>query len=147
MPASTVETNTSLSFLMYDEAAKGTYNKLTNISDYPDMGSDPEALEVTNLTDTMQRFIKGIKASGSLAFNAYYIKSEYQKLAALEGKTILYALWFGGTVAEGGAVTPTGDDGKLSFTGQLSVRITGGGTNEPRKMAISIMPNSAITFA
>ena len=42
-------------------------------------------------------------------------------------------------------MTPTGTDGKFSFDGQLSVRVTGGGVNEVRGMAITIAPSTPIT--
>ena len=145
MAANTNETNTSLSYLMYKPTSKEAYEKLLDITDYPDMGSDPESLEVTTLTDRMQRFNAGIKASGALAFNANYIHDVYAKLAALEGQTLPYALWFGASTSTG-KDTPSGEDGKFEFNGQLSVHLTGGGTNEVRKMAISIQPSSEIKF-
>ena len=64
----------------------------------------------------------------------------------MEGKTTSFAVWFGGSTASG-VTTPTGDDGKFSFDGQLTVRVTGAGTNEVRTMAISIMPSTEIAFA
>ena len=147
MAASTVETNSSKTYLMYKpEAGKETYNKLIDITDFPDLGSDPEALEVTTLSDLQQRFIAGIKASGALAFNTNYKHDDYKKLADLEGKTTSFAVWFGGSTAAG-VTTPTGDDGKFAFDGQLTVRVSGAGTNEVRKMAISIMPSTAIVFS
>ena len=139
MAASTVETNSSKTYLMYKpEAGKETYNKLIDITDFPDLGSDPEALEVTTLSDLQQRFIAGIKASGALAFNTNYKHDDYKKLADLEGKTTSFAVWFGGSTAA---------DGKFAFDGQLTVRVSGAGTNEVRKMAISIMPSTEIAFA
>lgn len=147
MAASTTETNSSKTYLMYSEdASKETYKKAVDISDFPDLGSDPEALEVTTLSDIQQRFIPGIKSNGALAFNANYTHDDYAKLHAMEGKTYHWAVWFGGS-EEGGVTTPTGDDGKFAFDGKLTVRPSGAGTNEVRKMAISIMPSSAIVFA
>lgn len=147
MPASTGETNSSKTYLMYcEESDNGTYKKVIDITEFPDMGSDPEALEVTTLSDIQKRFIPGIKENGALAFGANYTHDDYAKLQQMEGKTIHYAVWFGGTEAAG-VTTPTGDDGKFAFDGQLTVRATGSGTNEARKMAISIMPSTAIVFS
>lgn len=148
MAASTGETNSSMSYLMYaEDSAPDTYKKLIDISDYPDLGSDPEALEITTLSDLQQRFIPGIKANSALAFNANYVRADYAKLAAMEGKTYHYAVWFGGTDNGDGTTTATGDDGKFAFDGKLTVRPSGSGTNEARKMAISIMPSTAIVFS
>ena len=54
-------------------------------------------------------------------------------------------MWFGGTET-GGAVTPTGSDGKFEFTGQLSVFPVGGGVNEVVGMTITIAPSTPITI-
>ena len=68
-----------------------------------------------------------------------------ERVKAKEGTEADYAVWFGGTET-GGAVTPTGSDGKFSFKGQLSVYPTGGGVNEVVGMNITIAPTSVITL-
>lgn len=147
MAKSVGETNSSMTFLMYaEDSAKETYKLLHDITDFPDMGGEPEALEVTNLTDRQKRFIPGIKENGALTFNASYTYDGYKKLAELEDKVGHYAVWFGGSV-EGTTVTPTGDDGKFAFDGRLTVRVSGAGTNEVRKMSITIMPETEIAFS
>lgn len=146
MAKSVGETNSSMTFLMHaEDASKETYKQLIDIIDIPDMGGDREALEVTNLTDIQQRFIPGIKTNSALTFNANYTYDGYKKLAALENKVGHYAVWFGGEVSDN-TVTPTGDDGKFAFDGRLSVRVSGAGTNEVRKMSITIMPETVINF-
>ena len=102
-------------------------------------------LETTTLSDKMQTYIPGIQSLDSLEFTANYTLEEYKKLKALEGTEKEFAVWFGGTEQEDGTVTPTGTEGKFSFKGQLSVRVTGGGVNEVRKMGITIAPTSVIT--
>ena len=49
-----------------------------------------------------------------------------------------------GTENTDGTVTPTDTEGKFSFDGQLSVRVTGGGVNEVRGMGITIAPTTVI---
>jgi hypothetical protein len=125
---------------------KGTgdaWEKLIDIKDYPDLGGAPEMLETTSLSNGGQTYIPGIKSNEALEFTANYTKEDYAKLKALEGVEGEYAVWFGGTVS-GKTVTPTGENGKFEFGGQLSVFVNGGGVNEVVGMTISIAPSSDI---
>ena len=114
----------------------GTYTKLVDIKDFPDLGGSPEMLETTTLSDGMQTYIAGIQSADALEFTANYDKAKYLELAELKDKTP-YAVYFG----EDGA------DGKFTFEGYLSVRVNGGGVNEVVGMTISIAPATAITAA
>lgn len=124
---------------------KGT-EKLVDIKSFPDLGGAPEMLETTTLSDGAQTFIPGIQTLEALTFEANYDKADYTKLLALEGVENEYAVWFGGT-EEGGVATPTGEEGKFSFSGKLSVFVTGGGVNEVVGMTITIAPSTKITMA
>lgn len=137
-------TSTYMTFLMHKEAGATDYEKLIDITDFPDLGSDPEMLETTTLSDRMQTFIMGIMGNEAMTFNTNYDKTGYMALKALSNEQD-YAVWFGGTEETDGTVTPTGAEGKFSFKGELSVRVTGGGVNEVRKMAITIAPTTVIT--
>ena len=137
-------TSTYKTFLMHGSGTTPTWSKLVDIKEFPDIGSDPEMLETTTLSDKMKTFIMGIQNNEGMNFNANYDKTDYQALKALEGKNEKYAVWFGGTVS-GGTVTPTGSEGKFSFEGELAVHVTGGSVNEVRGMAITIAPSTVIT--
>lgn len=132
-------------FLMM-ESAESKYEKLIDIKDFPDLGGSPEMLETTTLSDASQTYIHGIDSVDGLEFTANYTKEDYAKLLALKGQDKNYSVWLGGTVANGVA-TPTGDNGKFNFSGQLSVVVNGGGVNEVVGMTISIAPSSAIVVA
>jgi len=132
--------------LMHKQSAGGTYSKLIDIKEFPDLGGDPEMLETTTLSDNMQTYIAGIQSLDALAFTANYTLSDYKALQALEGKTESYAVWFGGTGA-GSEFTPTGADGKFEFDGQLTAYPTGGGVNEVVDLNISIAPTTPIKLA
>ena len=136
-------TSTYMTFLMHKKDS--TYEKLIDITEFPDLGTDPEMLETTTLSDRMQTFIMGIEGNEAMNFTTNYDKTGYTALKALKNKGEGFAVWFGGTEQEDGTVTPTGTEGKFSFKGQLSVRVTGGGVNEVRKMGITIAPTSVIT--
>lgn len=137
-------TSTYMTFLMHKKE-NADYEKLIDITEFPDLGTDPEMLETTTLSDRMQTFIMGIQGNEAMTFNTNYDHTGYMALKALKNKTEGYAVWFGGTENEEGTVTPTGEEGKFSFDGQLSARVTGGGVNEVRGMAITIAPSSVIT--
>ena len=136
-------TSTYMTFLMHKKEGSN-YEKLIDIRSFPDIGSDPEMLETTTLSDRMQTFIAGIMGSEAMVFETNYDHDGYLALKELKGKTEGYAVWFGGDEATDGTVTPTGSEGKFSFDGQLSVRVTGGGVNEVRGMSISIAPSTVI---
>ena len=120
-----------------------TYEKLTDIKSFPDLGGAPEMLETTTLSDSMQTYIPGIQNLDALEFGANYTKEDFTKLKALEGKEQYYAVWLGGT-GEGSTLTPTGSDGKFKFKGQLAVYPVGGGVNEVVDMNINIAPSTPI---
>ena len=121
-----------------------TYTKLIDIKDFPDLGGSPELLETTTLSDKMQTYIPGIQSNDALEFTTNYTKEDYDTLAALADTEGDYAVWFGGTEAEG-VVTPDGSNGKFSFKGKLSVHVNGGGVNEVVDMTITIVPSTVIT--
>ena len=138
-------TSTYKTFLMKGSGSTTpTYQKLVDITEFPDIGGEPELLDTTTLSDKMRTFILGIQNNEGMTFNANYDPADYQALKALEGVETPYAVWFGGTES-GGVVTPTGSEGKFSFNGQLSVRVNGGAVNEVRGMTITIAPTTVIT--
>lgn len=138
-------TSTYKTYLMHGTTSNNatTYEKLLDITDFPDLGGTPEMLETTTLSDAMKTFVMGIQEAEGLEFNANYDKTAYTALEALAGKTEKYAVYFG-TDSSG---NPDGSDGKFSFEGQLSVFVTGAGVNEVRKMTITIAPTTEIDFA
>ena len=137
-------TSTYMTFLMHKKET--AWEKLLDITEFPDLGGEPEMLETTTLSDNMQTYIPGVQSLDALEFTANYTKEDFTKLKALEGQECEFAVWFGGT-GEGGTLTPTGTDGKFEFTGQLSVFPVGGGVNEVVDMTVTIAPSTPITMA
>lgn len=121
------------------------YEKVIDIKEFPDLGGAPEMLETTTLSDRMQTYIPGIQSLDALEFTANYTLEGYKELKKLEGKEEEYAVWFGGKEVEE-SVTPTGDNGKFKFKGQLSVFPVGSGVNEVVEMTITIAPSTPITL-
>ena len=135
--------STYKSFLMTKKTS--TWEKLIDIKSFPDLGGSPELLETTTLSDAMATNIMGIQSMDALEFECNYSLADYTKLKALEGTIADYAVWLGGTVANGVA-TPNGSDGKFEFKGQLSVYVNGGGVNEVVNMTVSIVASTPITL-
>lgn len=138
-----MEISTYKTFLMTKET--NTWKKVIDIKEFPDLGGTPEMIEITTLSDKVQRNIPGVQSLDALEFTANYTLTEYKALKALEGIEKEFAVWFGGT-ENGDTVTPNGSDGKFKFKGQLSVYTNGGGTNEVVEMTISIAASSAIVI-
>lgn len=135
--------STYKTFLMMKK--EQTWEKVIDIKEFPDLGGAPELLETTTLSDKMQTNINGVQSLDALEFTANYTLDDYKKLQALEDTEHEYAVWFGGTET-GGVLTPTGDDGKYKFKGQLAVYINGAGTNEVVEMTISIASSTVISI-
>jgi hypothetical protein len=135
--------STYKSFLMHKKAT--AWEKLIDIKSFPDLGGAPELLETTTLSDGMTTNIMGIQSLDALEFECNYDLAKYTELKAMEGTESDFAVWLGGTVANGVA-TPTGSDGKFEFKGQLSVFVNGGGVNEVVSMTVSIAASTPITM-
>lgn len=129
-------------FLM-KKGSGSSYEKLIDIKSYPDLGGDPEMLDTTTLSNKMKTYIMGIQDAEKLEFTANYDWTEYQALLSDVGVQKDYAIWFGGTES-GGTLTPTGSAGKFTFSGQLALKVNGGGVNEVVNLTLSIIPNTEI---
>lgn len=142
--------STYKTFLMGKETTGATWAKIIDIKSYPDLGGTPNQLETTTLSDYMQTFINGIQQSSTKEFDANFDKTEYQdvKTKYCDGNSHEFAVWFGGTES-GGVLTPTGSEGKISWTGDMSMFITGGGVDEVvgAKMSISLSTPIVETFS
>ena len=135
--------STYKSFLMVKNAS--TWEKLVDIKSFPDLGGAPEMIETTTLSDSMTTNIFGIQSLDALEFECNYTLADYTKLKEMEGEDKDFAVWLGGTETAG-AATPTGEDGKFEFKGQLAVYVNGGGVNEVVNMTVSIAASTPITL-
>ena len=123
--------------LMYKKTDGTSYEKLIDIKSFPDLGGTPEMLETTTLSDNMQTYIPGVQTLDALEFEANYTLENFEKLNALVGIDLPYAVWIG----------ENGENGKFEFNGQISAFPTGGGVNEVIGLTISIAPSTPITLA
>lgn len=133
--------NTYASYLMYKSS--GTYTKLVDIKDYPDLISPPDNLDATSLSDDQRVYIPGIKDNaGNLEFTANYTATDFSTVQGLEGTELDLAVWFG--EASG---TPDGHNGKFSFKGYVYASKKGAGVNEVSEMTIGVIPSTVIAFS
>lgn len=109
----------------------GKWETLVPITKYPQLGGEPEQVEVTRLCDSRKRYINGLEDAQGLTFEANYVPADYKKLSALAtaGTLETYRLCFGGE---------TGSDGCFEWSGKISVYIAEGESNAPRKMSFTI---------
>ena len=141
------ESLTMGTFLMIsDDGTK--YKILDDIVSYPDMGSTPESIDITNLSDSMMRSMLGLQGVDNLDFPVALVPARFAVAKSLQASKAVkhLALVFGGTVEDDGTITPTGSLGVLKWDGQVSARVTGEGVNGKRSAAITTSVMSAMPF-
>ena len=126
----------------------GTWSKLIDIKDYPDLGGERPQLDATTLSDGKHQYIADIEDIDTLTFTANYNNAPFATLKALKGQQIEYAVWLGASVDENtGVATPTGSEGVFTFTGDLDVYKNGHGVSEVQDMTINIIVSNGPHFS
>lgn len=139
--------STYQTYLMYRTTTNGNYDKLIDITSFPDLIPPKDRIEITSLSDYMRTYINGIGDSSEMQFAANYTPANYAAVTALEGhQDYGYAVWFGASGSAGSEV-PDGHMGKFSWTGDISAGISGGGVNEAVGMTINCTPATPIIYA
>ena len=113
-----------------------SFSKLCDITSYPDIGGAPDAIDVTTLSDMVQRNINGIQTSSSHEFGAWYDEAVYRELYEIQEADVsktadqldTYQLWFG----------ENGVYGIFEWQGKLSVFAGGAESNAARPMTVTI---------
>lgn len=120
--------------LMKATGGGSTYEKLIDVKTTPSLFSEPEKIEVTTLSDSVKKYIKGIQDQETLSFTANYSLVDYEKLLAVTGVQ-KFALYFGND--------GLGSEGKFGFEGELAVSIGEGAVNGSIEMTLYITPTVA----
>ena len=128
-PTSTID-----SFLCHKSGTGNTYDVLVPIKDYPDLGSEPEGIDVTTLSDRKRKQIKGLQDVDTLTFTCNFDKDDYTKIKNLGDDEVDLAVVFGASAEN----TPDGHDGIFTLKGMVDVYVTGSGVNDPREMSVSV---------
>lgn len=146
MAAATAPISTYKTYLMYKATTAATqYTKLIDIKSFPDLGGEPERIDVTTLSDKIRKYTPGVQDLSSFQFTANYIAADYTKMVGLEGKQTEYAIWVGAETSNN-VDTPNGENGKWSWTGDVSVFKAGGDVNAAQDMTITMYPSTDFAF-
>ena len=117
--------------------ASGTYTKLVDIKDFPALGSAPDTIEVTTLSDKMKRYVQGLQDTGSFEFTYNYTKDDFTKVKALDDNAKhFFELDFGNDGA--------GGEGSFYFSGQVSTYVSGAGTGAVVEAKIIVTCDSEV---
>lgn len=118
---------------------KGNYQNLVGLKEVPEFGIEPEKVENTTLADKVKKYEFGIGDAGELEYKFAYDNSSatapYRVLRkAADDKKKLY---FEQTYPDGTKVT---------FEGQVSVKLGGGGVNSVIEFTLKIALQSELAF-
>nr|DAT55101.1 MAG TPA: tail tube protein [Caudoviricetes sp.] len=118
---------------------KGDYQNLVGLKEVPEFGIEPEKVENTTLADKVKKYEFGIGDAGELEYKFAYdnttVTSPYRVLRnAADNKEKLY---FEQTYP---------DNTKVTFEGQVSVKLGGGGVNSVIEFTLKIALQSELTF-
>ena len=118
---------------------KGDYQNLVGLKEVPEFGIEPEKVENTTLADKVKKYEFGIGDAGELEYKFAYDNSSatapYRILRnAADNKEKLY---FEQTYP---------DNTKVTFEGQVSVKLGGGGVNSVIEFTLKIALQSELTF-
>lgn len=138
--------STYQTYLMYRTTTNGSYDKLIDITSFPDLIPPKERIDITSLSDYMRTYINGIGDTSEFQFGANYTPDNYGKVVALEGHVYDYSVWFGASGSQGSEV-PDGHMGKFDWSGDISAGISGGGVNEAVGMTVNCTPSTVISFS
>lgn len=121
--------------LSYKANGESAFSDLVDMYEIADLGGTTESIEVTTLADDAHMYISGLISYGdSLDFKFYWREGgeQFLKLDALTG-------------SQDWKVT-LGDNTTVTFSGEGSVSLDGGGTATAMTYTLSIKPTSTLTI-
>ncbi len=114
----------SISTKLYlDQGTSGSplWKELYGLYEVPEMGSAPEKIEVTNLSDTNKRYVFGVQDFGDMEFKFYYNADDTDTTLLIKNSyTVLRTAENAGTVKSFKVIYPDGSG--HAFSGYVSVR-------------------------
>jgi hypothetical protein len=130
-------TNTAVTTLKSSATQGGSYVKLVDILNYPDLGATPSKLDTTDLTQPKYKTsILGLQEIPDLTFECNYDETVFATILAMTS-TYWFHLEFG----------TAGADGIFEWSGQIAIYPNGGGVDEVRKMTVTVSASTPITEA
>ena len=122
--------------LGYKAGSSNTYTDIAGLKEVPDMGADPELVDNTALTDSIVHNEVGIGDAGSMdyvfRFDNSTAQSNYRVCKGLAGTKTSFEQSFA-------------DGTKFHFDAIPSVRVNGGGVNDPAEFTMTLALQSDIT--
>ena len=123
--------------LFYKAAGDSDFTELTGLKEVPDMGADPEMVDNTALGDSIVHNEMGIGDAGDMEYTFRYDNSSattaYRICQDLVGESIAFK-------------HQLKDNTSFTFTAIPSLKLSGGGVNDPQEFTMSLALQSDITI-
>ena len=125
--------------LKYGETAEAVNTLIPELKEVPELGTEPEKVENTTLSDKVKKYEQGIGDAGELEYKLKYVNkdanSTYRKMRKYmeAGKVVFFEHEY-----------PDGT--KVNFSGQVSVKVSGGGVNSVIETTLKITLRSELVF-
>lgn len=133
-----MEKSTSKTYLYHASTASGTFEKLIDITSYPDIFSPPEKLDISDLSSNQKKYTQGMVDLPDYEFGFIYSKTAYDNVKKLEdGATHYYQLRFG----------EKGEYGAWQWSGTHFATPNGGNVGSAREGKIVCYPEGEVTEA
>lgn len=123
--------------LSYKEGEMAEYAEIDLLMEIPEIGGDPERIDVTTLKDKNKKYIPGISDLGDLEFVFLYDNS-----SSTSNYRILKGLQNDNKVASFKLMYPDGSG--HTFDAYVNVKIAGGGPNAAKTFTASMFLQSDI---
>lgn len=126
--------HTGGTILKFADTAEGPFEKLVDVTNYPDLGSEPSKLDTTDLSATRYMTnILGLQEAPDLTFEANYDLDAFTTINSMDGE-YFFNLEFG----------EDGVDGVYAWEGNVQVFVVGGGVDEVRKMNVIVSASTPV---
>lgn len=112
-----------------------TYEDLAGLQAVPEIGGDPEQVDITTLADATKKYIAGIQDMDSLEFTFLYDNAIFKKLKAIQtsGKEVDFQI----TYPDGSTCT---------FKGGITVKMGGAEVNGAFQFTLAVTVSSGPDF-
>lgn len=130
--------DTTLSYVADPDGNPGVYTEIGLLLEVPELGGDPEQVDVTTLKDGVRKYIPGVKDLGDLSFQFLYDNSE-----ATSNYRILKGLQDAGEVASFRVEYPDGTT--HDFDALVNVKMDSAAVNAALTFTATFYLQSEIT--
>lgn len=130
-----MEKTTINTFLMHSTSENGTWDKVVDITSYPDIFTAPEKLDISDMSSKQKKYTPGMVDLPDYEFGFIYDKTAYESMKALEGKGEFYQLRFGAN----------GEYGAWQWKGDVFATPTSGSVGSAREGKLICYPAGEVT--